>query len=119
MADLRIYRLPILGKPEIGAVRVQAPAGIQYAVWTRYRAKPQTSVFTGLPAFAGNDARGKRRVPHNFRSATCSTRCLSRFSRIRSARRRVGVMLSRRLTRLIRVQMSVAVSMACESVSFE
>ena len=56
---------------------------------------------------------------HSFRSATSSTRWLSPFLRMRSARWRVGRMFSCRLTRLMRVQMSVAVATASASVSFE
>jgi hypothetical protein len=47
---------------------------------------------------------------HNRRSATSSTRWLSTFFRIRSARWRVGRMFSWRLSRLMRVQIEVAVA---------
>ncbi len=52
---------------------------------------------------------------HNRRSATSSTRWLALFVRIRSARWRVGRMFSCRLTRLMRVQIEVAVSTASSS----
>ena len=52
---------------------------------------------------------------HNRRSATSSTRWLAPFLRMRSARWRVGRMFSCRLTRLMRVQIEVAVSTASSS----
>ena len=52
---------------------------------------------------------------HNRRSATSSTRWLSTFLRMRSARWRVGKMFSSRLSRLMRVQIVTAVSTASSS----
>lgn len=54
---------------------------------------------------------------HNRRSATCSTSWFSLFLRMRSARGRVGKIFSRRLTRLIRFQIEVAVAIASLSDS--
>ncbi len=72
-------------------------------------------------AWSGTSRRKPRAAPsaHSLRSATSWTVWLSAFSRMRSARWRVGRMLSCRLTRLIRVQIAVAVSTASLSVSRE
>ena len=73
-------------------------------------------------AAAARRAAGPRRaggVIYSFRSATSSTRWLSPFFRIRSARWRVGRMFSCRLTRLMLDQIEVAVATASASVSFE
>ena len=56
-----------------------------------------------------------RALPHSRRSATSSTSWLSPFLRIRSARGRVGRIFSRRLTRLMRFQIEVAVAIASAS----
>ncbi len=53
--------------------------------------------------------------PYSRRSATSSTRWLSTFFKMRSARWRVGKMFSRRLRRLMRVQIDVAVFTASAS----
>ena len=58
---------------------------------------------------------GGRRKTHNRRSATSSTRWLSLFFRIRSARWRVGKIFSCRLSRLMRSQIDAAVSVASSS----
>src|SRR6516162_9328354 len=55
------------------------------------------------------------RAAYSRRSATSSTRWLSTFLRMRSARWRVGKMFSRRLRRLMRVQIEVAVLTASAS----
>src|SRR6516162_300880 len=75
--------------------------------------------FSGRHLVNGNWLRGPScsigRRPYNRRSATSSTWWLSLFFRIRSARWRVGTIFSRKFTRLIRFQMSVAVSTASPS----
>jgi hypothetical protein len=63
-----------------------------------------------LQLFGTNETLG-----HNRRSATSSTRWLSTFLRMRSARWRVGKMFSLRLSRLMRVQIVTAVSTASSS----
>ena len=72
-----------------------------------------------LAEVLATDRARRSRRDHNFRSATSCTRWFASFFRIRCARWRVGRMFSRRLTRLIRSQIEVAVSIACLSSSFE
>ena len=76
------------------------------------------------PRAAGRGARHVRRGRaaaaadgHSRRSATSSTWWLSLFFRMRSARGRVGRIFSRRLTRLMRFQIEVAVAIASSSDS--
>src|SRR5262249_21686053 len=69
------------------------------------------------PACGGGKGGGFGIMLSSFPSATSSTRWLSAFFRMRSARWRVGRMFSCRLRRLIRRQMDVAVSTASLSLS--
>ena len=70
-----------------------------------------------IEALAGMSAAASlaAQLAYNLRSATCSTRWLSSFFKMRSARWRVGRMLSCRLTRLMRRQIEVAASIASSS----
>ena len=67
------------------------------------------------PSSTRSAARPSARAVHRRRSATSSTRWLSTFFKMRSARWRVGTMFSRKLTRLMRLQIEVAVSTASAS----
>src|ERR1700687_3777319 len=76
------------------------------------RSRTHAGVIFNQSSMCDNDS-------HSRRSDTSVTVWLASLVRMRCARRRVGKMFSRRLSRLIRVQIEVAVSTASASVSRE
>jgi hypothetical protein len=89
---------------------------------------PAISIEDAQPSQTKRDARNKSGhdksianpiVLYSRRSATSPTRWFSPLVRMRSARWRVGNMLSYRFTRLIRFQIEVAVATASASESVE
>ena len=110
-------RLFIVQQHFLGTAEAKVPYIIGVAGSVAVGKSTTARVLQALLARWPNAQRSRRN--HSFRSATSCTRWLSSFLRIRCARRRVGRMFSRRLIRLMRSQIDVAVSIACLSSSFE